>query len=73
MAGVKDVIDSVGGWLKTLIDLGLSVILVFVIIDILFPGTTGILDNIGAVVASFADNGIVGLIALLLFMMIYKK
>lgn len=73
MAEIKDVIDSVGGWLKTLIDLGLSVILVFVIIDILFPGTTGILDNIRAVVGSFADNGVVGLIALLLFMVVYKK
>ena len=73
MAGIKDIIDSVSGWLKALIDLGIAVILVFVIIDILFPGTTGIIDNIGIIVGSFADKGVVGLIALLLFMLIYKK
>ena len=73
MAGLKDVLDSVTGWLKALIDLGLAVILVFVLIDILFPGTTGILDNIGTIVGAFADKGVVGLIALLLFMLVYKK
>ena len=73
MADFKNVIDSVSGWLKSLIDLGLAVILVFVLIDILFPGTTGVLDNIGTIVGSFADKGVVGLIALLLFMLVYKK
>jgi len=29
--------------------------------------------NIGAVVAAFADEGVTGLIALFLFMLIYKK
>lgn len=73
MAGLKDVLDSVTGWLKALIDLGLAVILVFVLIDILFPGTTGIIENIGIIVGTFADKGVVGLIALLLFMLVYKK
>ncbi len=73
MADFKNVIDSVSGWLKSLIDLGLAVILVFVLIDILFPGTTGILDNIGTIVGAFADKGVGGLIALLLFMLVYKK
>ena len=73
MAGIKDVIDSISGWLKALIDLGLAVILVFVLIDILFPGTTGIIENIGIIVGTFADKGVVGLIALLLFMLVYKK
>ena len=74
MAGIKDVIDSVGGWLKSLIDLGLAFILILVIINILFPeGPIRIIDNIGAVVGSFAENGVVGLIALLLFMLVYKK
>jgi len=73
MAGIKDVIDSISGWLKALIDLGLAVILVFVLIDILFPGTTGIIENIGTIVGTLADKGVVGLIALLLFMLVYKK
>ena len=71
--GVKDMIDTVSGWLRTIIDLGLAIILVFVIIDILFPGTTGIISNVEMLVGSFADRGVVGLIALLLFLLIYKK
>ncbi len=46
--------------------------MVFVVIDILF-GTTVIIGNINDIVASFADKGVVGLIALFLFMLIYRK
>jgi len=73
MADLKNVLDSVSGWLKALVDFGLAVILVFVIIDILFPGTTGIIGNIETIVGAFSDKGVVGLIALLLFMLVYKK
>ncbi len=72
MAGVKETIEDVSGWLKSIIEFGLSIIMVFVVIDILF-GTTVIIGNINAIVASFADKGIVGLIALFLFMLIYRK
>lgn len=72
MAGVKETIDDVSGWLKSIIEFGLSIIMVFVVIDILF-GTTVIIGNINAIVASFADKGVVGLIALFLFMLIYRK
>ncbi len=72
MAGVKETIDDVSGWLKSIIEFGLSIIMVFVVIDILF-GTTWIVGNINAIVASFADKGVVGLIALFLFMLIYRK
>ena len=73
MAGFKEMLESVSGWLKSIIEFGLGIIMVFVIIDILFPGTTGIIGNIGSIVTSFADQGVVGLIALFLFMLIYKK
>ncbi len=72
MAGVKETIDDVSGWLKSIIEFGLSIIMVFVVIDILF-GSTWIIGNINAIVASFADKGVVGLIALFLFMLIYRK
>ena len=77
MAGVKKTIDDVSGWLKSIIELGLSIIMVLVMIDILFgisdDGTTWIIGNINDLVASFADKGVVGLIALFLFMLIYRK
>ena len=70
-------IDDVSGWLKSIIEFGLSIIMVLVMIDILFgisdDGTTVIIGNINAIVASFADKGVVGLIALFLFMLIYRK
>ncbi|MCH8837809.1 MAG: hypothetical protein IIA60_08415 [Candidatus Marinimicrobia bacterium] len=72
MAGVKETIDDVSGWLKSIIEFGLSIIMVFVVIDILF-GSDWIVGNINAIVASFADKGVVGLIALFLFMLIYRK
>ncbi len=72
MAGVKETIDDVSGWLKSLIEFGLSIIMVLVVIDILF-GSDWIVGNINAIVASFADKGVVGLIALFLFMLIYRK
>ena len=72
MAGVKETIDDVSAWLKSIIEFGLSIIMVFVVIDILF-GSSWIVGNINAIVASFADKGVVGLIALFLFMLIYRK
>ena len=72
MAGVKETIDDVSGWLKSGIEFGLSIIMVLVVIDILF-GSDFIVGNINAIVASFADKGVVGLIALFLFMLIYRK
>ncbi len=72
MAGVKETIEDVSGWLKSIIEFGLSIIMVLVVIDILF-GSDWIVGNINAIVASFADKGVVGLIALFLFMLIYRK
>jgi hypothetical protein len=33
-------------------------LLAFVIIDILFPGTTGVIKNIGVIVGGFAKEGV---------------
>ncbi|MFB0516379.1 MAG: hypothetical protein ACETWG_07230 [Candidatus Neomarinimicrobiota bacterium] len=72
MATFKDIIDTFISWLKVLIDLGLSLIVVFLLIDVLFR-TGFVIDNVSDIVATFAENGVVGLIALLLFVLIYKK
>lgn len=73
MATLKITLQTINDWLKTFIELGLSLLLAFVIIDILFPGTTGVIQNIGVIVGGFAKEGVVGLIALLIFLMIYRK
>ena len=73
MATLKFTLQTINEWLKTFIELGLSLLLGFVIIDILFPGTTGVIQNIASIVEGFAKEGVVGLIALLIFLMVYKK
>lgn len=73
MANIKATLATANGWLKSLTEFGLTIVLAFVVLDILFPGSTGIISNISELVSSFAGNGVTGLIALLLFMMIYKK
>lgn len=73
MASLRDTLQSATGWIRDIFDFGIALLLLFVMVDILFPGTTGVVENIAAVVGSFATEGAVGLIALLFFLWIYKK
>ena len=73
MAKGKDIIKTIQEFLKTAAELGFSLILVLVVIDILFPGVTGIAQNLSTIVGSFASEGAVGLVALLIFLIIYKR
>lgn len=73
MAQVKSLFKEIREWLMTLTELGFALILVFVVIDILFPGVTGITKNLSDIVGSFSNEGAVGLVALLIFVLIYKR
>ena len=73
MDSIKEVITKITGWLHNLTEVGISLILALVVIDVLFPGTTGLVENIGVIVGQFSEQGLVGLIALLLFLMLFKK
>lgn len=73
MAVVKDTIDTISGWLKIIIDLGVSLILVALVLDILFSSNF-VIGNINEIVANLAgEHGVAGLIALLLLLLLYKK
>ena len=54
-------------------DFGLALILTFVIIDILFPGSTGVMKNLGIIVGQFSKEGLAGLVALLMFLILFKN
>ena len=69
----REVMKNLTGWLRDVVELGFMLILIFIIIDVLFPGTTGVMRNLGGIVGSFAKQGVVGLISLLLFLLIYKR
>ena len=73
MASIKGAIATLGGFASSLTDFGIKVIVALVVVDILFPGVTSITLNIGEMVGQFGDNGLAGLIALLLFLMLYRK
>ena len=70
---MKESIANVSGWLQHFTELGMSIILAFVIIDVLFPGATGVVANIGTIVSQFSKEGLSGLIALLLFLLLFKR
>ncbi|MBA7594826.1 MAG: hypothetical protein GH143_04570 [Calditrichaeota bacterium] len=73
MAVVKDTIDTISGWLKIVIDLGVSLILVALVLDILFSSNF-VIGRINEIVANLAvEHGVAGLIALLLLLLLYKK
>ncbi len=73
MAAVKDAIDTISGWLKIVIDLGVSLILVAIVLDILFS-TNFVIGRIDDIVGSLAaEHGVAGLIALLLLLLLFKK
>ena len=73
MANIKGAIATIGGYASSLTDIGIKIIVTLVVVGILFPGVTSITSNIGEMVGQFGDNGLAGLIALLLFLMLYRK
>ena len=73
MTSVKEALTTVNGWLRDGTEIGMALILAFVIIDVLFPNTTGVVNNIGIIVGQFSKEGLSGLIALLLFLILFKK
>lgn len=72
MAPVKETFSMLTSWLQRFTEFGFALILAFVIIDVLFPGTTGVVTNIGVIVGQFSREGLAGLIALLLFLILFK-
>lgn len=70
---VKDSFDYMSVMLHGVVGLGLSLATAFLVVDLLFPGTTNIVDNVAKMVNSFIGHGLVGLIALLVFLSIYSR
>ena len=68
---IDSTLSSVSGVLRGIISLGLTLVLVFLVVDILVPGTTNIVGNVAGLITSFTDHGIVGLITLIVFVKIF--
>lgn len=73
MASIKGTFDTVSGLVGTITDLALRLIVALLVVDVLFPASSAISENIGTLVGQFGDNGLAGLIAILLFLLLYKN
>lgn len=72
MQTFKETLMTITLWLRHVTELGFALILTLVVVDILFPGSTGVVNNIGVIVGQFSKEGLAGLIALLLFLLLFK-
>jgi len=70
---IDGALNSVTGIAKGVIALGLSLAAVALVVDLLFPGTTNIVGNVGTLVNSFTSNGLIGLISLIIFVALFSK
>jgi len=65
--------DSVTDITKGAVALGMSLAVVFLVVDLLFPGTTNIVGNVATLVDSFTSKGLIGLITLIVFVSLFSK
>mgnify|MGYP001112578323 CR=1 FL=1 len=70
---IRGLIDTITGAVGTITDFGLKLVVALVVVDVIYPGTTGVVSNLGAIAGQFGEHGMAGLIALFLFAMLYKK
>jgi len=70
---MKDAIKTVSEWIKGLTDLFLALIGLGIAIGILFNDMCGVIDGIGRLMSKFGDNGLAGLLALVLIVMWYQR
>lgn len=73
MATLRETFTNITSWLIDIVEIGLSLAVVFLIVDLLFGATTNIVANLSALIDSFVERGVVGLIALIVFLAIYKR
>jgi hypothetical protein len=70
---MKDALKKVSDWLNSIIELLVALIVFGVLIGILFGDTFGVIAGIGNVMQKFGDNGLAGLVALILIVIWYQK
>lgn len=68
---INDSLNVITSVLKGVVGLGLTLAVAFLVVDLLFPGTTNIVSNVAGLVNSFISQGLVGLITLIVFVSIY--
>ena len=70
---INEALGSVTSVATAVVGMGLSLAVVALVVDVLFPGTTNIVNNVAALVNSFVGHGLVGLITLIVFVAIANR
>lgn len=70
---INDSLSTVTNVLKGVMGLGMSLAATFLVVDLLFPGTTNIVSNVATLINSFISQGLVGIIALIVFVTIFSN
>jgi len=70
---INDSLSTVNSVLKTMTGLGMSLAITFLVVDLLFPGTTNIVNDTAEPVNSFVSHGLVGFITLIVFVDLFKR
>ena len=73
MGPIMGALSTVGGWAKSVTDFGLTIITALIVLDILYPNSSYITENLARVVSDFGDQGVAGLIVVLLFLVLYRR
>ena len=67
---IQGALNAVGGLVKGVTGLGLTLIPLALVVDILQPGTVNIVDGLANLVNSFTGEGLTGLIILIVVLAI---
>jgi hypothetical protein len=70
---INGAVSTVTSVVAGVVALGVSLVGLALVVDILFPGTTNIVGNVSGLVNSFISQGLVGLIALIVFVAILSR
>jgi len=70
---MKDVLKKVSDWLNGITELLVSLIVFGVVIGILFGDKFGVIAGIANLMQKFGENGLAGLVALILIVVWYQK
>lgn len=70
---INGALSTVTDALKGIIALLMALAATALVVDLLFPGTTNIVSNVSALITSFTSQGLVGLIALIVFVALFSN
>jgi len=70
---LKDVLKTVNEYLATITDLVKTLVIIGIIVEIIFPNTFGVIENLRVIMEQFGDAGFAGLLAIMMLVMWYEK